>query len=79
MYLLQTLQFMQLHSQHTHINRVLDDYSRHVSFLFLSNTKDTPKCLLFNCVVPPEVEGNATVGPREVETMNMLDHCSKRS
>lgn len=59
---------MQLHAKHAHVDAVIDDDPSHVSFLCLPDAEDAAEGLLFDGVVPPEVEGDAAVGPGEVET-----------
>lgn len=60
---------MQLHAKHAHVDAVLDDDPSHVGFFFLSDTEDAAEGLLFDGVVPPEVEGDAAVGPGKIETV----------
>jgi hypothetical protein len=51
---------------------LLDDYASHISLLQLADTKDATEGLLFDCVVPPEIEGYDAVSPWEIEAMEGL-------
>jgi hypothetical protein len=68
-YLLQVLQLMQLHTQQSHIDRVLHHNPSHKRIFLLPDTEDTTESLLFNGVVPPKIERNASVGPGEVKAV----------
>jgi hypothetical protein len=60
---------MHLHGKQTHVYAVFDDDAGHVCFFGLTDTEDAAECLLFDGVVPPEVEGDAAVCPGEIESV----------
>jgi hypothetical protein len=60
---------MQLHTQQPHIDRIIDHNASHIRIFLLTDTEDTAECLLLYGVIPPEVEGDAAVGPGEVEAV----------
>jgi hypothetical protein len=63
---------MELHSEEAHIDGVLDDDAGHICVFLLADTEDATESLLFDGVVPPEVERDAAICPGEVETVELL-------
>jgi hypothetical protein len=59
---------MRLHTQESHIHRILHHDPRHRSLLRLTDTEDTTKGLLLNSVIPPEIKGDASGCHGEIET-----------
>ncbi|GKT45212.1 uncharacterized protein ColSpa_05393 [Colletotrichum spaethianum] len=58
-----------LHLKHAALNGRIDDEAHKVSLFDLANTEDTGKGLLLDRMVPPELDKDDSVSPREVETL----------